>query len=213
MLVLALAGRNVTVLSGVTGRHRASHLAVLAETLTEGGVLTRDLTTIRHAARETLVEVLSCRENHSASGMGARYAGTAIDADTFLPNMATEEFLPALSRAALEKCAVANDVAPQSRVKDTRAAVVARFAAGTFIYPDARFAPTAAELEALRDPASLIADDDDTDGLEDGEDAEGLESAEYDRGNADNEGSEIDGSLAAAALDDAAYAERTAHSA
>ncbi len=52
MLVLALAGRNVTVLSGVTGRHRASHLARLSETLTEGGAITRDLTTIRHAARE-----------------------------------------------------------------------------------------------------------------------------------------------------------------
>ncbi|NPD66292.1 ParB/RepB/Spo0J family partition protein (plasmid) [Lichenicola cladoniae] len=218
MLVMALAGRNVTVLSGVTGRHRASHLAVLAETLTEGGVLTRDLTTIRHAARETLVEVLSCRENHSASGMVARYAGTAIDADVFLPNMATEEFLPALSRGALEKCAVANDIAPQGRVKDTRAAVVARFASGTFIYPDARFAPTAAELEARRNPASLIGGDDEADVLEDGETAEGLEMAEHDPDDAragpddaNDEGGEIDGSLAAATLDEAAYAERTAH--
>ncbi len=156
MLVLALAGRNVTVLSGVTGRHRASHLARVAETLTEGGVITRDLTTIRHAAREALVEVLSCRENHSATGMGARYAGAAIGADTYLPNMATEEFLPALSRAALEQCAEASDVAKQVRVKDTRAAMVARFSEGTFVYPAARFAPTEAELEARRNPASMF---------------------------------------------------------
>ena len=160
MLVLALAGRNVTVLSGVTGRHRASHLARVSETLTEGGVITRDLTTIRHAAREALVEVLSCRENHSASGMGARYAGAAIGADTYLPNMATEEFLPALSRAALEQCADASDVAKQVRVKDTRAALVARFSDGTFIYPAARFAPTEAELEARRNPASIFGGED-----------------------------------------------------
>lgn len=156
MLVLALSGRNVTVLSGVTGRHRANHLARVAETLTEGGAITRDLTTIRHAAREALVEVLSCRENHSATGMGARYAGAAIGADTYLPNMATEEFLPALSRAALEQCAEASEVAKQVRVKDTRAALVARFSDGTFIYPAARFAPTEAELKARRNPASMV---------------------------------------------------------
>ena len=88
--------------------------------------------------------------------MGARYAGAAIGADTYLPNMATEEFLPALSRAALEQCAEASDVAKQVRVKDTRAAMVARFSEGTFVYPAARFAPTEAELEARRNPASMF---------------------------------------------------------
>ena len=155
MLVLALAGRNVTALSGVAGSYRGS-LGRIAETLTEGGVLTRDLAMIRNAARETLVQVLSCRENQSASGMGARYAGTAIDADAYLPNMATEAFLPALSRAALEQSAATHSVAAQARVKDTRAALIARFADGTFVYPGARFAPTAAELEARRNPASIF---------------------------------------------------------
>jgi ParB family transcriptional regulator, chromosome partitioning protein len=124
---------------------------------------------IRNAARETLVQVLSCRENHSASGMGARYAGTAIDADAYLPNMATEEFLPALSRAALEQSAAAHSVAPQPRVKDTRAALIARFADGTFVYPAARFAPTEAELEARRNPASIFGEGDDDEESADGE--------------------------------------------
>ena len=165
MLVLALAGKNVTILSGVTGSHRFNQLGQVAETLTEGGILTRDLATIRDAAREALVAVLSCRENHSASGIGARHAGTAIDADAYLPNMATEEFLPSLSRAALEQSAAAQSIAPQARVKDTRAALIARFSDGTFIYPGARFAPTKAELETRRNPASIIdgPDDDDTD--------------------------------------------------
>jgi hypothetical protein len=120
-----LAGKNVTALSGVTGSHRAN-LGRIAETLTEEGVLTRDLAMIRNAARETLVQVLSCRENQSASGMGVRYAGTAIDADTYLPNMATEAFLPALSRAAIfgegdgeeEADDVAIDGAPGKRNDD-----------------------------------------------------------------------------------------------
>ena len=156
MLVLALGSRNVTTQSGVVGHYRGAPLARLAESLTEGGVITRDLTTIRQAAREALVEVLSCRDNHSASGMSARYTGDAINADEYLPNMATEEFLPALSRAALERSAEEHGVERGARVKDTRAALLARFADDTFIYPGARFAPTEAELEARRNPASVF---------------------------------------------------------
>jgi ParB family chromosome partitioning protein len=170
MLVLALAGRNVTVMSGVAGHYRANSLAGLAAALTEGGVLTRDLETIRHSAREALVEALSCRENQSSTGIGARYAGAAIDADAYLPNMATEAFLPALSRPVLERCASASSVAPQARVKDTRAALIARVGDGTFVYPGARFAPTEEEKEAQRERArSLACDDEDEEGLGEGD--------------------------------------------
>jgi hypothetical protein len=51
-------------------------------------------------------------------------------------------------------------ITPQARVKDTRAALIARFADGTFVYPVARFAPTAAELEARRNPASILGEGD-----------------------------------------------------
>lgn len=149
MLVLALA-----VTSGVAGQYRASGLAEAGATLTEGGVLTRDLAAIRRAARHALVEVLSCRENQSSSGIGARYAGAAIDADTYLPNMATEDFLPALSRAALERCAAGNSLRPLPRVKDTRSALIARIGDGTFVYPGDRFAPTKDEQEDQRQKAS-----------------------------------------------------------
>ena len=171
LLVLALGGRNVTVLSGVAGRTRGNTLGRIADSLTEGGVLTRDLGRLRHAAREALVEVLSCRDNPSASGLGARFAGTAIDADAFLPNMATEAFLSAVSHPALEQCAAAHAIAPGSRVKDTRAAMVSHFRDATFVYPGARFAPTEAELQARRNAARVFqegADDDDEIG--DGED-------------------------------------------
>lgn len=158
LLVLALGGRNVTVLSGVAGRTRGNTLGRIADTLTEGGVLTGDPGLLRHAAREALVAVLSCRDNQSASGPGARHAGTAIDADAFLPNMATEAFLSALSRPVLEQCAAAHAIAPGSRVKDTRAAMVSHFRDATFVYPGARFAPTEAELQARRNAARLFQD-------------------------------------------------------
>jgi ParB family chromosome partitioning protein len=121
--------------------------------------VTRDVTTIRNAARSALVEVLSCRENQSASGIRARYAGASIGADVFLPNMATEEFLPAMSRAALEQCAVANAVAPQARVKDTRAALVKQIGKGIFVFPRARFAPSEEEQEAQRQTVKSYAVD------------------------------------------------------
>lgn len=168
LLVLALAGRNVTVMSGVAGRYRASSLSAFAAALTEGGALTRDLARIRHAAREALVEVLSCRENQSATGIGARYAGAAIDADAYLPNMATDAFLPTLSRAALERCASSRSVAPQARVKETRVALIAQVGDGTFVYPEARFAPTEAEQAAQSQRARELAHDDgDVDELDD----------------------------------------------
>ena len=163
MLVLALAGKNVTVLSGVASRHRSNRLPELAGSLTDGGVMTRDLDAIRHAARESLVETLSCRENHSASGMGARHAGAIIGADAYMPNMATDEFLPALSRAALQQCAADNAIRVWPRVKDTREAVATHFRNGTFILPAARFAPTEAELATRLDPAGALTDNDNVD--------------------------------------------------
>ena len=171
MLVLALAGKNVTVMSGVAGRYRASGLGTIAAALTEGGAVTRDMAAIRHAAREALVEVLSCRENQSASGLGARFAGDAIGADAFLPNMATEAFLPALSRTALEQCASAGAIVPLARVKDTWAALIARVGQGTFVYPGARFALTEAELAAQRAKAASTEPDadDDSDPGEEGQ--------------------------------------------
>ncbi len=157
LLVLALGGRNVEVKSGVGGRSFGNDCARIAERLTQDGVLTTDPDTLRQAARDMLVEVLSCRDNHSASGMGARHAGTAIAADEFLPTMATEDFLPCVSKAALERAALASEIEPGPRAKDTRAALAARFKDQTWIYPAARFAPTPEELEARRNPSSVVA--------------------------------------------------------
>ena len=82
-----------------------------------------------------LIGVLSCRENRSDSGVVARIAGEAIGADTFLPNMGTEEFLSCLSRPALEGACKDTSVLPRQRVKDTRAALVKHFAESRFVHP------------------------------------------------------------------------------
>jgi len=193
LLVLGLGGRNVQVHSGAASKGYGWRERI-AETLTEGGVLTQDLATLRTAAREMLVEVLSCRINMSQSGMGARHAGAAIGADLYLPNMATPEFLSCLSKQAMQSTASANGVAPRNTGKETRAALITQVGTGSFVHPAALFSPTAKELEARRHPASLIASEGDEpqdivsgrdendagdDGAADGEDADRI-TREYD---------------------------------
>ncbi len=155
LLVLALGGKNVAVDSGAQHKTHGWRRQV-AEKLTEGGVLTQDLELLRATAREMLVEVLSCRDNKSQSGMVARHAGTAIGADDYLPNMATQEFLSCLSKQAIERTASANRVLPRNTGKQTRAALIEHVGRGCFVHPAALFAPTPAELEARRRPQSLI---------------------------------------------------------
>ena len=151
LLILALGGDNVTVHTGAD-RGRFGHQAngTLARRVVEGGVLTRDLDTLRATGRELLVYALSCREGMSRSGLGARVAGDAIGADTYLANMATQDLLKTLSKAALERAASAERVAPRNTGKETRAALIEHFGQGTWVLPAARFALTAQEAAELR---------------------------------------------------------------
>jgi ParB family chromosome partitioning protein len=144
LLVLALGGKNVSIQSAADGG-RTSREA-LACGLFEGGVVTTDQDEVRKAARAMLQVALSCRDNMTNSGVVARVAGDAIDAKLFLPNMATEAFLSCLSKAALEKAAVAERVKIGSRGKDTRANLIERFREGTYLHPSALFAPTPDEI-------------------------------------------------------------------
>ncbi len=148
LLVLAFAGRNISIASGsgddIYGYARMDRHAV--RLIGEDGKLGFDRETLQQAARAVLVDVLSCRESRSQSGIVARIAGEAIGADTFLPNMGTEEFLSCLSRAALEGSCKDTPVLPRQRVKDTRAALVEHFQDGRFVHASAQFAPDTAEL-------------------------------------------------------------------
>jgi ParB family chromosome partitioning protein len=148
LLVIAFACDNVAVQSGATAQAYGSarfdrHVATL---FGEDGRLSHDRETLLRAARQVLIQVLSCRENRSKSGLLALVAGQAIGADRFLPNMGTEGFLAALSRGALEASCAGTPVLPRARVKDTRAALVDHFTEVTFLHPSALFAPAAAEI-------------------------------------------------------------------
>ena len=145
LLVLALAGNNVSVQSGAAAEHQGR--GRIACTITEGGVLSSDDGTIRRAAREMLVATLSCRDNMSNSGAVARVAGDAIGASLRLTNMATDEFLSCLSKAGVEKVAVAEGLQVHLRGKDTRAAVLDRFKTGHYVHPAALFRLTEEEVE------------------------------------------------------------------
>jgi ParB family chromosome partitioning protein len=156
LLVLALAGKNVSVQSGADmspfDRER------IAATITEGGVLTSDFGLIRTAARSMLVAALSCRDNMSNSGPGARIAGEAIGASLYLPTMATDEFLSCLSRQALEKAATTEGVRPEVRVRDARGRFIERFTDTRYVYPGALFQVTSEEIatEAAAAPSHFV---------------------------------------------------------
>ena len=129
---------------------------------------------MRTAARAMLTAVLSCRDNMTNSGVVARIAGDAIGASLNLPNMATEEFLSCLSKAAIGKAAAAEGVRVEARAKDTRARLIERFKDGVYVYPAALFQLTQAEIDDARQTAarrdvpgrSWDSDDDTTDGLD-----------------------------------------------
>lgn len=163
LFVLAFAGQNVRVDSGAGGDYRfgnrfGRHAAMLFDTQ---GKLTLDMDTLRVAIRGVLVDVLSCREGMSKSGILAIVAGQAVGADGFLASMGSEDFLSCLSRPALEASCEGTSVLPRARVKDTRAALVEHFKDGHFIHPAALFVPDAAALTEWFANHESAEDDDD----------------------------------------------------
>ncbi len=144
LLVLALAGNNVEVKTGLAQWGlQGDGRAAIAGTLTEGGAITSDHAAVQNAARAMLAYTLSCRKNWSGSGAVARIAGDAIGADSHLPNMATPEFLSSLSKAAMGGVAIGLNVPVQPTGKATRGAVIARVGEGRWIYPQALFGAAA----------------------------------------------------------------------
>jgi ParB family transcriptional regulator, chromosome partitioning protein len=163
LLILALNARNVSIQThGGSGNPTRTKLV---QSITEGGRLSQDVERLRVVARQTLANVLSCSLGHGDSGLPARIAGDAIGADTHLGNMATEDFLSCLSKAAIERVGSSLNVQPRQRVKDTRAAVIAEAAGSTYIHPAALFALSQTEIahhsEAPRDYRSTYGDADD----------------------------------------------------
>ncbi|MGE0753235.1 MAG: ParB N-terminal domain-containing protein [Variibacter sp.] len=161
LLILAFAGQNVSVTTGSSGVYYGhSRLAKNAAVLFDAdGKLAFDMDTLRVAARTMLVDVFSCRENATNSGIVARIAGEMIGADAFLPNMGTEDFLSCLSRPALEGSCKDTPVLPRQRVKDTRAALVEHYKEGHFVHPSALFAPDPAKLSDWLSSRALAADE------------------------------------------------------
>jgi ParB family transcriptional regulator, chromosome partitioning protein len=171
LLILAFASQNVSVTTGSGGTYYGhSRLAKNAAALFDGaGKLSFDMNALRVAARTMLVDVFSCRENATNSGIVARVVGEVIGADTFLPNMGTEDFLSCLSRTALEASCKDMPVLPRQRVKDTRAALVEHFKEGHFVHPAALFAPDAMKFSQWLSSSEMPADADEAD-----EDAAGM---------------------------------------
>jgi len=148
LLVLAFSASNVEVRSPSEGYARPVRHDIAA-TLIKDDALTADTFAIAQAARAMLTQVLSCRENASNSGAVALVAGAAIGADDCLPNFATDEFLPCLSRSEIEAAAKEAGLRVEVRVKDTRAALLAHYRDKRFVPPIARFSLSQADIERL----------------------------------------------------------------
>ena len=148
LLVLAFGGSNVGVHGAGGGR---GDRGAIARRLIPGGALTADMALLREAAREMLVQVLSCREGMSQSGVVARVAGDAIGADRFLASMANDDFLKCLSKAGIERAATeaAVPLLPKTG-KEIRAALIAHVGEGTYVLPAARFALSREEVADLQ---------------------------------------------------------------
>ncbi|MCC8956032.1 ParB/RepB/Spo0J family partition protein [Bradyrhizobium sp. Pear77] len=161
LLILAFAGQNVSATTGSVGFHNghsrlAKHAVVL---LDSDGKLAIDMDTLRAAARAMLIDVFSCRENATNSGIVARIAGATIGADEFLPNMGSEDFLSCLSRPALEASCKDTPVLPRQRAKDTRDALAEHFKDGRFVHAAALFAPDPTKLSEWLMSSTTVPDD------------------------------------------------------
>lgn len=166
LLVLALAGQNVRVDSGasdtVIGAKRFRRHA--ARLLSADGKLAFDMDTVRVSARSMLIDVLSCRRGMSNSGVVSRIAGQAIGADSFLPNMGSEDFLLCLSRQALEAAAKEVSVLPRQKVRETRAVLVEHFKEARFIHSIALFAPDRQDITDLIKHGETLDDEEGSEG-------------------------------------------------
>jgi len=169
LLVLSLCGLNVTIRKAHSSgyRHMDRYATAL---LNEQGSLDFNIEELRIVARNVLADILSCRRDATSSGPVAIIAGEALGATTFLPNMATEEFLSCLSRPALERmCGKDNPVLPRNKLKDTRAAIVKHYEGETYVHDSARFTIDAAVLQWAKSAPALTEPDDADDYAETGE--------------------------------------------
>jgi ParB family transcriptional regulator, chromosome partitioning protein len=168
LLILGYAGTNVAIASGrATSPPGFTGAGEIARHVFVEGALTDDPAVLHKAARQMLIEILSCEQNRTNSGIAARLAGQAIGADNFLPNLATSDFLATLSRTVIEKAAADNGIAPKPRLRETRDGLIQKFAKeGRFFHPIASFAPDGDELQSFLTrartpvPAALDGSDD-----------------------------------------------------
>ena len=172
LLVLAFCGKNVEVRTGIADEElRYRGRDIVAGRITENGVLTADPDTLRKAARDALRIGLGLRTSTygANSGLVARIAGVAVNADRHLRGFGTEEFLSCLSKAEMEAVASAHGILPKPTGKATRAAVIAHFKDGDYVYHGAKFALTEDQIATHAEagtPGSYGYDDE---GPEDGE--------------------------------------------
>ena len=146
LMVAAFGSGNVQVHTSTTDRR------AIAGDITDWNSLCTDPDVIRAAAKRMLIATLSLRRDHTQSGPLARIAGVSLDADSFIPSLATDEFLTCMSKGALEQAAIDAGLKPSATGRDIRAQLIAAYKDKIFLPEKATFALSSEEAtQAKRD--------------------------------------------------------------
>ncbi len=182
MLILALDARNVSVQQDCSHYQRGTRRGAYVRAISEGGIITQDLDTLRSAARGVLSAVLSCEVGRNGSGDTARIAGASVHAEVYLPNMATDDFLPKLSKDGITKVLQAERLQPRNTGKEMRAALLEHVGNGSYVHSAALFELTPAELaEHARRAAGDQGPEDNDEGADALDDGPGADEDDIDR--------------------------------
>lgn len=154
LTLISFASLNVNVTSASSNNYHdsSSTARLVASLVKDDGTFNLERDNLQQTTRSLLCHVLSCQVNRTNSGIASRLVGQVIGANSFLPNMGTDEFLSCLSRSALEGTAKSASVPVLQKVKDTRASLVKRFADTEFVHPSALFVLAPEELDTRINP-------------------------------------------------------------
>ncbi len=177
LLILALAGSNVRVEQDARMYRIGSRREVFARAISDGGLITGDVDTLRASARGILRRGAVLQGRDDRQRHRGRIAGASIRADGYLPNMAHDEFLTKLSKDGITRAVQAEKILPRNTGKEMRAALKEHVGQGIYVHPAACFGLTDDEQKDL---ARRRADDlagDSTPAGQDPEDPDGAGSA------------------------------------
>ena len=124
LLVFAFSGYTIKVTSD---GHWQELAATPLKVINEDGTLTDDVDTIHQTAKELLKLAVNCRRENAGTGIAGEFIAKSLNADQYLPNMATPEFIQSMQRNILENEVAKIGKRPSTKLKDNRAILLQHY--------------------------------------------------------------------------------------